>query len=542
MTDCNVAVEGRATPEYDAVLIVGFGGPEKPEDVMPFLENVTRGRNIPRERLEEVAEHYHHFGGASPINAQVRALIDELGPLTFGELDGRSDAVAAGWRGQGLQPGAGVAVLCRNHRGFYDAVFGAAKCGARLILLNTGFGAQQLAEVIAREGVDLLVHDDEFTDITTGIPVRMGRFRTSLAETGPGTVEQLIVDCGGSTPPPPHKRPKIIILTSGTTGVPKGAARSEPHSLIPVGGLFGKVPFRAREVTECAVPLFHSLGFSQAMIALVLGSTLVIRREFDAGRTLASLRVNRATALIVVPIMLRRLLDEGPVGEFPALRIVFVGGSQLGAGLCERALASFGPVVYNMYGSTEGAFATIATPVDLAAEPGCVGGVVAGSAVRILDGDGRAAPAGTSGRIFVGNVMAFEGYTGGGAKETVDGLLSSGDVGHFDHAGRLFIDGRDDEMVISGGEKVFPSEVEDALERHPDIAEAAVIGVDDVEFGQRLRSFVVTKPGRTLSTEDVKAYVGNRLARFKVPRDVVFVAALPRNPSGKVLKRLLDRD
>jgi acyl-CoA synthetase (AMP-forming)/AMP-acid ligase II len=141
----------------------------------------------------------------------------------------------------------------------------------------------------------------------------------------------------------------------------------------------------------------------------------------------------------------------------------------------------------------------------------------------------------------VGNGLQFEGYTGGGTKQVVDGMLASGDVGHLDPEGRLFIDGRDDEMIVSSGENVFPGEVEDALEEHPDIAEAAVVGVDDPEFGQRLRSFVVTRPGATLATDDVKHYVAQRLARFKVPRDVVFVDELPRNPSGKVLKRLLHR-
>ncbi|BBY66612.1 AMP-binding protein [Mycolicibacterium helvum] len=504
-------------------------------------------RPLSVRRLARMLKALNTYGlmGAGTTIAALRdpdgvAIIDEHGPLTYRELDRRSDAVAAGWGRRGLRAGAGVAVLTRNHRGFYDAVFGAAKCGARLILLNTGFGRDQLADVVAREGVDLLVYDEEFGDSVSSLPLRVGRFLAWHNDSNTDSLDQLISESDGSAPAPPDTRPKIIILTSGTTGTPKGAARSEPRSLIPVGGLFGKVPFRAREVTECAVPLFHSLGFSQAMMALVLGSTLVIRREFDPAKTLESLRINRATALIVVPIMLRRMLDQQPVGHFSDLRVIFVGGSQLGAGLCRRALDAFGPVVYNMYGSTEVAFATIATPADLATEPGCVGGVVAGSAVRILDAHGRPVPTGTPGRIFVGNVMQFEGYTGGGNKEIVDGLLSSGDVGHFDSAGRLFIDGRDDEMVISGGEKVFPSEVEDALERHPDIAEAAVIGVGDVEFGQRLRSFVVTRPGRALSADDVKSYVAQRLARFKVPRDVVFMDTLPRNPSGKVLKRLLD--
>ena len=488
---------------------------------------------------------YGLLGAASTITA-VRdpdgvALIDERGPLTFGELDARANAVANGWRRRGVRAGTGVAILCRNHRGFFDAVYAAGKCGARIILLNTGFGAEQLTDVASREGVDLLVHDEEFTDLTAGIPLRFGRI-PAWNEGGADTLDALIADGDSSPPPAPGGRPKIIILTSGTTGTPKGAKRSEPYSLIPVGGLLGKVPFRAREVTECPVPLFHSLGFSQAMIGMVLGSTLVIRRQFDPASTLESLAANSATALVVVPIMLRRMLDVAPPHlQLPDLRVIFAGGSQLGAALCRRATEVFGPVVYNMYGSTEVAFATIATPADLSAEPGCVGGVVAGSDVRILDTENRPVRPGTPGRIFVGNGLQFEGYTGGGTKQIVDGMLASGDVGHVDSAGRLFIDGRDDEMIVSGGENVFPGEVEDALEEHPDIAEAAVIGVDDPEFGQRLRAFVVTRPGASLTAEGVKGYVAQRLARFKVPRDVVFIDSLPRNPSGKVLKRLLDR-
>ena len=279
------------------------------------------------------------------------------------------------------------------------------------------------------------------------------------------------------------------------------------------------------------------------MYAMVLGSTLVLRRHFDPAQALDSVAAHRASAMIVVPIMLRRILDLGPQTlarqELSSLRIVFVGGSQLGAALAGRALDALGPVVYNMYGSTEVAYATIATPADLAAEPGCVGAVVPGSVVKVYTDDGREAPLGTPGRIFVGNVLTFEGYTGGGTKEEIAGLMATGDVGHFDGAGRLFIDGRDDEMIVSGGENVFPSEVEGALAHHPDIVDVAVVGVPDEEFGQRLRSYVVVRPGAVLTEQDVKDYVRRRLARFKVPRDVVFVDALPRNAGGKVLKRLL---
>ncbi len=511
-------------------------------------------RLIPPGRILPVLRAVHRYGilGAATVITAARdpngvALIDERGALSFGELDNRTNALANEWRRRGLGPGDSVAILAGNHRGFLEAVYAAGKCGAGVLLLNTGFSSVQLADMLAREGphlCDLLVYDDEYSAVVADVQPRLGRIRAWAQTPAADTLDTLIKHGDPSLPPRSGGRPKIVISTSGTTGVPKGAARSEPYSLIPVGGLLGKAPFRGREVTECCVPLFHSMGFSHAMYAMVLGSTLVLRRHFDAQHALDSVAAHRASAMIVVPIMLRRILDLGPEAlaahDLSSLRIVFVGGSQLGAALATRALEALGPVVYNMYGSTEVAYATIATPADLAVAPGCVGAVVPGSVVKVFTDDLHAAPPGTPGRIFVGNVLAFEGYTSGGTKELIRGLMSTGDVGHFDRAGRLFIDGRDDEMIISGGENVFPGEVEEALTHHPDILEVAVVGVADEEFGQRLRSYIVRRPGAALTEREVKDYVRNRLARFKVPRDVVFVDALPRNAGGKVLKRVLN--
>ncbi|MEE6178387.1 AMP-binding protein [Mycobacterium sp. 050134] len=520
---------------YSLLLYVRSGGmrPLPPGEVLPVLRAVER---------------YGLLGAATAItagrDARGLALIDERGPLGFAELDARTNALANEWRRLGLGPGASVAILVGNHRGFLEAVFAAGKCGAGVLLLNTGFGHTQLAEMVTREKADLLVYDDESRDVVVDVHPRLGRVRAWSDTPAPDTLDALIAR-GDRTPPPRSGgRPKIVISTSGTTGVPKGAARSEPYSLIPVGGLLGKVPFHGREVTECCVPLFHSMGFSHAMYGMVLGSTLVLRRHFDPEQALASVAEHRASAMIVVPTMLRRILDLGPEAlaarDLSSLRIVFVGGSQLSAALATRALEALGPIVYNMYGSTEVAYATIATPADLAAAPGCVGSVVPGSIVKVFTDDRREAPAGTPGRIFVGNVLAFEGYTGGGTKESVAGLMSTGDIGHFDAHRRLFIDGRDDEMIVSGGENVYPGEVEEALAHHPGVLEAAVIGVDDEEFGQRLRAYIVSRPGVTVTEQDIRDYVRNRLARFKVPRDVIFVDALPRNAGGKVLKRLLN--
>ncbi|OBH59436.1 acyl-CoA synthetase [Mycobacterium mantenii] len=508
-------------------------------------------RPMPLRRLPELSRAMRAYGptGGAVRVAALRfgdrtALIDERGALSFAQLDTRSNALANAWRGRGLRGGDGVAILTRNHRGFVDALFAAAKSGARIVFLNTDFGAGQLRDVLAREGADLLVHDAEYLDAVAGIDLRLGCI---TAWNDAPTAESLdgLIERGDPSPPPsPATRARLVILTSGTTGTPKGAPRTEPRSLLPAGGLLSKAPFRAGEVTECCVPLFHALGFGHLMLSLLMGSTLIVRRRFEAGHVLRSLAERRATAMIAVPIMLRRLIDLGPQAfsgrDFSALRIVFVAGSQLGTALCREAMDAFGPVVYNMYGSTEVAYATLATPVDLAVEPGCVGRVVPGTAVKLYDDRNRPLPVGSPGRIFVGNDITFDGYTGGGGKESIDGLLATGDIGHFDADGRLFIDGREDDMIVSGGENVFPGEVEDALAAHPAICEAAVVAVADDEYGQRLRSFIVLRPGATLTEHDVKEIVRQRLARFKVPRDVYFVEALPRNPTGKVVKRLLD--
>jgi fatty-acyl-CoA synthase len=523
---------------YFATLCIRSGllGPEPPQRIAQLLIGFQR---------------YGLLGGAVVAgglrHGDRAVMIDERGELSYKELDERTNALANAWRKHGLEAGDGVAILARNHRGFLEAVFAAAKCGARIVLLNTSFAGPQIREVAEREGTDLLVYDDEYSDTLKGIDdPPHGRFRAWADEPGDDTLDALIDGGDRTAPPKPAEWPRITILTSGTTGTPKGAPRSEPRSLALIGGLLSKVPFRAREVTEMCVPMFHALGFMQTIVGVGLGSTLVVRRRFDPEATLDSLEEHRATAMVVVPVMLSRLADLGEekVSErdTSALRIIFVSGSALGADLAKRATDLFGPVIYNLYGSTEIAYATIATPEDLREEPSSVGKVVRGSIIKLFDDDGKEVDQGESGRIFVGNLSQFEGYTGGGNKDVIQGLMASGDVGHFDSEGRLYIDGRDDEMIVSGGENVFPAEIEELLGSHESVQEAAAIGIDDEKFGQRLKAFVVLQKGKELSEDEIKDYVKDNLANYKVPREVVFLDELPRNPTGKVLKRELQED
>ncbi|MEJ7892890.1 MAG: AMP-binding protein [Solirubrobacteraceae bacterium] len=477
---------------------------------------------------------YGAFGGLLSAGAARHGdrdgLVDDAGTLTYRELDERSNAVAHALRERGVRAGDGVAILARNHRGFVDACFGAGKLGARMILLNTDFAGPQIREVADREGTRVLICDDEYVPLlhAGGAPVIAEAELERLATTG---------DTGPLPRPSEHSR--VIILTSGTTGTPKGASRAEPKSLIQLGALFGKVPFRAQETHVIGAPLFHALGFAAMAFSMALGATMVVHRRFDPATFADDL--TGADAAVAVPVMMRRVLALDDLGtrSFPRLRILFMGGSQLGAELCREMTRAFGPVVYNLYGSTEVAYATIATPAELAIEPGSVGSPPPGAQVRVLDDAGKKLPTGTTGRIFVNNGFAFEGYTGGGTKEVIDGLMSTGDVGHFDRHGFLHVDGRDDEMIVSGAENVFPREVEELLAELDGVDEAAVIGVADDDFGQRLAAFVVRTPDSAVDADGVKAYVREHLARYKVPRDVTFVDELPRNPTGKILKREL---
>ena len=501
-------------------------------------------------RIIKAMERLGQLGAAITI-ASIRhgdriGLIDELGALSFSELDERSSALASALHQRGVREQQCVGILCRNHRGFIDATFAVGKLGARTLYLNTDFAGPQFVDVCRREGVRLLIHDQEYEPLVGAVEAPLGRLLawTDEGSGAEGTIEALIAAHRGEEPPAPGEPGPVVLLTSGTTGTPKGAPRHQGTSLHPIGALLSKVPYRSRQSTYVAAPMFHGLGFTQMVLAVTLGCTTLAERRFKPDRVLDTITRRRPTALAVVPVMLHRivsLLEQHP-GRWDAssLRIVFSSGSQLEAELVRRAQRVLGDVLYNFYGSTEVAWATFATPEDLRAAPGTAGRPPFGTIVQLYDGQGRQVEGpGAVGRIFVGNGFQFDGYTGGGNKELIGGLMSTGDVGHFDAAGRLFVDGRDDDMIVSGGENLFPGEVEELLITHEAIDEAAVIGVDDAEFGKRLAAYVVLQPGRTLSEEAVKDFVKGNLARYKVPREVHFIDELPRNPTGKVLKRQL---
>ena len=477
------------------------------------------------------------------------ALIDERGPLTFGEIHERSNALARALAERGVREGDGVALMCRNHRGFVDSLVAISKLGADVLLLNTAFAGPQLADVLEREGPRVVIHDQEFTGLLSGADIETRILGWVDDDTGPDGeqhLEDLLTSYDGADLPPVERHGRIVILTSGTTGTPKGAPRSEA-GLGAAVSLLSRMPLRYGWRTHIAAPLFHTWGFAHLALSMLLGSTVVLRRRFEPEACLAAVRDEGCESLVVIPVMLQRILnlpqDTLDSYSLPTLEVTAASGSTLPGDLATTWMDTFGDNLYNIYGSTEVAYASIATPADLRAAPTSAGKPPWATVVKILDPLGREVPQGETGRIFVGNGMLFEGYTGGPdsepeSKEVIDGLMASGDVGRFDDQGRLYVEGRDDDMIVSGGENVFPQEVEDCLSRHERVVDVAAVGVDDDAFGKRLRAFVVVSEPRP-TEDELKDWVRTHLARYKVPREIVFLDELPRNATGKILKREL---
>jgi acyl-CoA synthetase (AMP-forming)/AMP-acid ligase II len=454
------------------------------------------------------------------------AVIDETRSLTYGELLDRSSRLAVALP---VVAGNRVGVLCRNSATMIETLIAVTSVGADPVLINTGLSASQLSAVAAAQELSVIVHDDEFSAV-------LGDFPGAIPSSA---LAAMIAAVPVRSLEPPARTGRTIVLTSGTTGMPKGAQRPTPGGFSPLCSIIDRIPLRAGVRVMIAAPLFHTWGFAGMQIALALRATIVLRRKFEPAAALAAMREHRASALIAVPVMLQSLMEVGPEVDLPALEIAAVSGSALPGGLATRFMDRFGDVIYNLYGSTEASWASIATPADLRAAPDTAGRPPHGTAIAVLDFDGRPVPTGETGRLFVGNEMLFEGYTNGSAKELHDGLLATGDLGHVDAAGLVYVDGREDDMIVSGGENVFPGEVEGLLADLPEVLEVAVVGVPDDEYGQRLAAYVVLREAAALDADAIRDHVRSHRARFCVPRDIVFLAALPRNATGKVLKREL---
>ena len=466
------------------------------------------------------------------------AVHDETkGEITYAALFARAMRTAAALRAEGVVPGDRIGLLARNHVGAVEVMLGSSAVGADLVLGNTGLSAEQLGLIAEQQGLGLLIHDDEFSELVSGLPETI----RTISET---EFEALVLaQTENASVGKPETAGRTIILTSGTTGTPKGAARKTPGGLGPIVSIVERIPLRVGDTTLISAPIFHTWGYAALQLSFGMRASVVLRRRFTPESAVRALETYRCTTMFAVPVMLQRMVEQLPSDpglrdRLKTLRIVATSGSNYPSGFTTRFMDEYGDVLYNLYGSTEASWVCIATPKDMRRAPNTAGTPPVGTVVKLLDSAGREVPAGETGRIFCGNDLIFDGYTSGGSKEFIDGLVATGDMGRVED-GLYFVVGRDDDMVISGGENVYPVEVESLLAEHPAVREVSVVGVPDADFGQRLAAFIALEPGAELTADEVREHVREFRARHCIPREVVFMDELPRNATGKVVAREL---
>ncbi|WP_204079723.1 AMP-binding protein [Mycobacterium riyadhense] len=512
-----------------ALLGSGLLGPPGPVAVLRLVREIHRGG----------ANFYTLLAIAAARWPDRTALVDDDGALRYSELQSLTESLAHELLRADVEAGQAVGIMCRNGRNFVAAVFATSLVGADVVLVNTEFRSDALAGAVSAYQIRTMLCDKEFVD--------------QIRQTG----ESIRVIDPQTVAPQADSRPKvasagrIVLLTSGTTGVPKGVSRTPTMSSgVGVGvTILDRTRLRVGSRVALAVPMFHGLGFGMLMLAIGLGGTVLTRRRFDAEATLAQASLHRADALSAVPIMLARILDlpqrVKTRNPLPCLKVVISSGDRLDPNLTRRFMDAHGDILYNLYGSTEVGIGALATPLELRRFPETVGKPVAGCPVRIFDKSGKPVGPRVIGRVFVGGELTSQGYTraGGGTlpnrEAVIDRMTNTGDMGYLDESGRLYIVGREDDMIVSGGENVYPRALENALARHPGIAENVVVGVPDEQFGRRLAAYVVLRPGSDLDAPALREFLKGKVSRFEQPRDINIVDSIPRNPAGKVLRKQL---
>lgn len=509
------------------------------------------------------------------------AIVDDGGSMNYKELHEQTSVLAKALFRTGIRERNRIGVLCRNHRGLVMALCAHGRLGTDIVFFNTGASAEQTRAVLKEQKIDLLFIDEEFLPLLprdfSECPViiawehgdTIGLSREQEAELKPASNIQDAIDSGDyaerhsewaslheviRTTPTDQSIPAIprlgrtIILTSGTTGTPKGARRPEPKTYMPASSIMSRIPLKHHRPVFLSAPMFHTWGFAQIQLALALRNTMIMQRKFSPKAALKVIEKNRPYAIAMVPTMLRRLLEVVPEGFDSGVKVIATSGEALPPRVIEDTFRKFGDVLYNLYGSTEVSWASIAKPEEMKKYPRTAGKPPMATTLKILDDHGKELPEKEIGRVFVKNDMLFEGYTKPGTdKEVIDGMVATGDLGYYED-GLLFISGRSDDMVVSGGENVYPQETEDIVNQMDEVLESAVRGVEDEEFGQALCAWIVLKDreAASLSKEekeqfisDVKTKVKNKLARHSVPRHFVFLDSLPRNAVGKIVPRHL---
>jgi fatty-acyl-CoA synthase len=482
------------------------------------------------------------------------ALVYKGRSLTWRELDDRIDRVAASLVRRGIGRKQSLLLMLRNCPEQIEIGAGAARIGGSAVSISWRTTARELAYLAKHSGARGIALDADLLPILAESGVDFGDNVFVIGEIPTDTHGLRVTPCAALLEK--AQRPvvdddcedaAVVIYTSGTTGTPKGAVRKFPKDTMAAAMRFINVtPMRATDTHLVACPLYHSTAFGFLSLSQVVAAPAVLMDEFKPEAFLQLVERYKVTTTALVPTMVHRLMElpEATRRRYDtrSLRIVFCGGAQLAGPLATRFMDAFGDVLHVFYGATETGLVTLASPEHLRAAPTTIGVAVPGNEIRLLDENKRDVEEGEVGELYVKNKLLVAGYHEDDAAtrdSMVDGFFSVGDLARRDRWGRYFIEGRKRDMIISGGTNVYPAEVEHALADHPAIDEVAVIGVPDPEWGERVRAFVVLRAGAELDPALLKEWAKKRLASPKVPRDVVFVPSLPKNPTGKVLKREL---
>lgn len=455
---------------------------------------------------------------------------------TFAEIEYRCNTLALSLLDRGIDDGSRVGILGRNSRAFLETLVAVSRTGADLIYLNTSSSTEAIATIAAEQKLRLIFRDQEFANMMpSGIP-------TITLDGKSGVALLASLPHKGELPTLPN-RGSHVILTSGTTS---GKSRGAGRSSVPLDAavaILDAFPIKMGSTILMAAPMFHAWGWMHHRLATLLDATIIVVRKPDPRRLIQLIDEYNVDTLITVPVILRRMVEVPRQVrkryDTSSLECVAVSGSALPGELALEFMDSFGDVLYNLYGSTEAAFATCASPADLRANPDSAGRPLAGVHIEILDRRGRTVSQGTEGRVYVGSRATFTGYTDGTGGERVRGLVFTGDIGRIDDAGRLTIVGRADDMIITGGENVHPAEVEEVLRTNPRVRDVAVLGVPDPVYGAVLVAHIVPTNPKTANEEAILSWSKTRLGPHHRPRRVVFHDELPRNATGKVLNRVL---
>ncbi|MEU4423162.1 acyl-CoA synthetase [Actinoplanes sp. NPDC024001] len=484
---------------------------------------------------------------------QLAAIVDPDGrTVTYGELAAEADRISRGLRSAGLSAGDTVALLLPNGADILTAYFAAVQIGLHVVPLNWHLTGAELGYILRDSGARAFIAHERFTRAAQDAAFTGDRFAVGDI---PGFEPLESLGAGGSGRPGGRTMGALMVYTSGTSGRPKGVRRPllglDPDDVPPVSlwffGLFGLRPFDDH-VHLCCSPLYHTAVMNFAVISVQFGHTVVVMDHWDAEEFLRLVERHRVTHSHMVPTQFRRLLalpaETRSRYDVSSMRAMIHGAAPCPQPVKRAMLDWFGPVVIEYYAASEGG-GTLITAAEWQERPGSVGRAWPGSRVRVLDDDGKDAPAGTPGQVYLQMGDATFEYHGDAEKTRAswrDRMFTVGDIGYLDDDGYLFLCDRASDVIITGGVNVYPAEIESELAVHPAVGDVAVFGIPHDEWGEEIKAVVQPAPGVTTGPEltaELLDFLAGRLARFKLPRTVDYVGELPRDPNGKLYKRLL---